>query len=303
MYDLVSVGSISIDLFFRGDSLTFKEDRFQLAVGGKYLADHFSAAIGGGGANVGIGVRRHGLRTAVMGKIGNNSFKKIILEKLDQEKVSHLYCDFQENYYNISAILLTKKGERSIIHFVSPHRHLIEKDSRLLGITKTKFLYLGNLPEVSLTEKNIFLNFFKQKKTLTAVNLGVTDCRRSTDQLKPFLNKVDILIINGHEFSELVKAPYKDIHFHENVINWYIPYLADQLVIVTEGPQGSFSYYQGKVYHQKAVKPAHIIDTTGAGDAYTSGFIAEYFKTSNIERAMFSGAKYAAKILEKAGAN
>ena len=39
MYDLICVGNIAIDLYYRGKTLTNKDGRFQLAIGGKYHAD------------------------------------------------------------------------------------------------------------------------------------------------------------------------------------------------------------------------------------------------------------------------
>jgi len=303
MYDLVSIGSISVDLFFSGKSLTYKDSRFQLAIGGKYLAEKFFVSVGGGGLNIAIGVRNHGFRSAVIGSIGNNSFKKIIIDKLEENKVSYALSDFEDNYYNISSIFLTEKGERSIIHYVTPHIHLLNNKNKLTGITKSKFIYLGNLPEVSLFEREAFLDFFKKRNITTAVNLGVSDCRKSKEQLKPFLDKVDILIVNGHEFAELVKAPYKDIHFKEDIVKWYIPYLYDQILVVTEGEKGSFAYWHGRVFHHKAIKVDKIVDTTGAGDGYTAGFISGFLKTKDIEKSMLAGSRYAAKILGKMGSN
>jgi len=303
MYDLVSIGSISVDLFFKGESLTYKNNRFQLAVGGKYLASNFFDSVGGGGANVAIGVSNLGLKSAVMGVIGNNAFKKVILQKLKPNKVFYSLSDFKDKYYNISSIFLNDKGERSIVHYVTPHIHLLNDKSRLMGITKSKFIYLGNLPEVSIAERKAFLDFFKKRYITTAVNLGVSDCRGSKDQLKPFLDKVDILIVNGHEFAELVKAPYKDIHFKENIVKWYIPYLYDQILVVTEGEKGSYAYWHGKVIYQKAIKIDKVVDATGAGDGYTAGFISEFIKTKNIEKSMLAGARYAVKILGKMGSN
>src|SRR5574340_1140715 len=95
MYDLVSVGSISIDLFYKGDSLTFHDSRFQLAIGGKYVADSFNVSLGGGGANVALGASHLGLKTAVLAKIGNNLFKSIILKKMEDHNVSYKLCDFE----------------------------------------------------------------------------------------------------------------------------------------------------------------------------------------------------------------
>lgn len=303
MYDLISIGGISIDLYFKGESLTFKNERFQLAVGGKYLSEHFYVGIGGGGVNVAIGAHKNGLRAAVMGKIGNNVFKKIILSKLIENEISYTLCDFEDKYYNVSSILLSPDGERSIIHYMTPHQHLINDSNELEGISKTKMAYLGNLPDVSLSERVELLKFFKEHSIKTIVNLGVRDCRKPLNQLKSFLDMVDILILNGHEFAELVKAPYHDIHFRDHVVQWYVPFLADKLVVVTEGKKGSFSYQDKNVLFHKAESIGRIIDTTGAGDGYTAGFIAEYLHSCNTKKAMENGSHYAAKILQKIGAN
>ncbi len=303
MYDLISIGGISVDLFFKGESLTFRDGRFQLAIGGKYVPDYFHTSIGGGGANVAIGGSHLGMKTAVMGKIGNNQFKKIIIDQLDSHSISHRLCDIEDDYWNISTILLADNGERSIINYNTPHQHLVSERNELTDIFKTKMAYLGNLPDVSLHERIALLRFFKHRKVMTVLNIGIKDCRRPKDQLFSLLNAADIIIVNGHEFAEIVKAPYKDIHFRENVIQWYIPYLNDQIIVVTEGAKGSYTYYNGKIYHQIAIRPERIVDTTGTGDGYCAGFIAGYLQSGNIAASMEKGAKYAAKILAKIGAN
>ncbi len=303
MYDLISIGNISVDLFFKGDSLTFKDDRFQLAVGGKYFVEQFDSCVGGGGANVAIGAAKHGLKSAVLGLIGENSFKKMILHVLEEYKVSTRLCSIEEEYFNISSILLSEKGERSIIHYSTPHQHILGKDVSINRLIDTKVLYLGNVPDVPLAEREMTLNLCKKNHSLTVINLGVKDCRRPKKQLEHLLKKTDILILNGHEFAELVKAQYKDLHFGENVVKWYIPELDETLIIITEGKKGSYAYVADKVVHQKAVEVDKIVDTTGAGDGYTAGFISEYHKSKNVEKAMEKGAHYAARILGKLGAN
>lgn len=303
MYDLISVGTISIDLYFLGKSFTFKDNRFALALGGKYQAENFYLSVGGGGTNVAIGVAKHGYKVGILGKIGNNPFKKIIVDYLKDHQISLNLIDFEDNYYNLSTILLTQKGERTILHYSTPHQHLFSSTNPLIGITRTKMVYLGNLPEVSLTQRIKFLKFLKKHNIARIVNLGVFDCRRPKNQIKEILEEVDILIVNGHEFSELVKAQYADIHFYEDVISWYIPYLKEKIVVITNGEKGSYAYHQGKVFFQKALKPAKILDTTGAGDGFTAGFISEFLASKDLVKSLKKGALYASYILGKIGAN
>lgn len=302
MYDLISIGSISIDLFFQGESLTFKDNRFQLAVGGKYQADYLYESVGGGGANVAIGGSKNGLKTAVVGKIGNNPFKKIILEELHESGVSTSLCQYEDKYMNISSILLTDSGERSVIHYQPTHEHLITSIEECSTFLNTKSLYLGNLPDVSLTERESILHYLKRKGVITIVNLGVKDSRRPIEQLKKFIIGIDVLILNTHEFAEAVKTPYKEINFKENIISRY-PFLKETIVVITDGEKGSYGYSDTKIYYQKAIEPTLIKDTTGCGDGYTAGFIAEYLKSSSIDSSMLKGSLYAAKILTQVGAN
>lgn len=303
MKDLIAAGSISIDLYFRGKSLTFKNSRFQLALGGKYTADFFHLAVGGGAVNVAIGAAKFGLRTAILGTIGDNIFKPIIFDKLKKADISYRLCDIVKGYYNISSIILADNGERSIIHFATFNQKLFDHGIKLTSLKEAKIIYLGNLSDISFQEKVRILTFAKKNNILTVLNLGNQDCRLPKKELLLLLKNTDILILNGHEFANLVKAQYKDIFFEENVINHYIPQLSDKLVVITEGEKGSFAYWQNKIFYQKAKKVEKIVDTTGCGDGYTAAFIANYYKTFNIEESMEKAADYAAKILSHIGAN
>ena len=144
-------------------------------------------------------------------------------------------------------------------------------------------------------------NYLKGDQTLTFVNLSAVDCRRPIKELTGFFDALDVLIINSYEFSDLIKRPYKKIDFKKLEIK--LPYLKDRILIITDAEKGSYGYFNDQIYYQDIVKPKKIVDTTGCGDAYTAGFIAQYIKSLNIESSMYTGAKYAAEKLSRIGAN
>lgn len=303
MYDLISIGNISIDLFFQGESLTHTGNRFNLALGGKYLVDHFYEALGGGGANVAIGATKHGLKSAIIGVIGNNQFKPIILKHLKDHGVADEFCSYKDNYQKISSILLSPSGERSIINYETPHEHIFENTQDFLNLKKAKMIYMSNLPRVSLQERMHALSYLHANSIPVMFNLGIKDCRRPLHQILPLINKSGMLIVNAHEFSELVKHSYERIDFNRDVRK-YIHSSYDSLLIVTDGEKGSYCYYRDQVYYMRAMPVSKVLDTTGAGDAYTAGFISGYLKyKGEIVKAMETGAHYAVKIIEKVGAN
>lgn len=289
-------------MYYQGDSLTQKDDRFALALGGKYLVDHFYSGLGGGAANVAVGVEHHGFNTAIVGKIGKNQFKKMILEHLENNKITDKYCQFEDDYMKISSILLAKNGERTILHYETPHEHILRTDEDLEAFKNARIVYMSNLWRVPLAERQRILAYAKKHGVKTIVNLGIADCRRTAEQIDALLQHVDILIVNTHECAELLKIPFEQVDW-KSTIKSKLANFEDKELIVTDGAKGSYWYSNEAVLHVKAVPAERVLDTTGAGDGYTAGFISGYLEKKDIEYAMRVGAKHAAKIVQKIGAN
>jgi ribokinase len=302
MYDLITVGSISVDLYFKGEALTFSQNRFQLALGGKYFTDYFYESIGGGAVNVAIGAKRNGLKTTLVAKIGNNPFKKLIYHELEEKKIPFDYCQLEDDYQNISVILLSVNGEKTVINYRNQHEQMFHNDHVKKHLFNTRWVYFSNVYYLSLSERIKLMQELKTRQIGVAINLGIKDCRRNISQLERLIKNSDIIIINAYEFAEMVKKDYQQLNFRSKLTNQF-SFLQDKLVVVTDGEKGSYAYWANNYFFQPAEKVSKIIDTTGAGDAYTAGFLAEYIKTNNLQQAMSKGSQFATLILKKIGAN
>lgn len=300
MYDLITLGDITIDLFFKGNTLTLKDNRFYLAIGGKYSAEYFYESLGGGGANVAVGAAKFGLDTAIVGTIGENAFKQMIIQKLTKKTVSCEFLNVEKDHLNLSSILLTEEGERTIIHYRTPEKRFLTVNNLMPQSLKTHIIYMGNLSSVPKIERKKLLALFKKNGALTCLNLGSTDCRDHDTDLDNLIGETDIFFINTYEFAELIGKKKETIDFSKNCVRFLN--LDNKIIILTDGKNGSFLYHQNKIYHQKAITPKQIVDTTGAGDAYISAFLAFYHKENNFQKAMFQGASYAAEIIGRMGA-
>lgn len=301
MHDLISIGNITLDMYFEGDDLTTREDRFFLAHSGKYFVNNFNLFLGGGGANVAIGAKRNGLEVAVSGKIGENSFKETFMTKLNEFNIPTDLCFFEKSYLNISTILRKPSGERTIINYETPHQHILSNEDFLSKLSQTKAIYFGNLPAVPLEDKKKVLSHLKEKGVMIFVNVGEGD-RCSGEFHDHVSHYADVSIINTHEFSEMVQVPHSEINFKGSVLN-YCPFIKENIFVVTDGPNGSYGYSGDQIYHQNAVVPEKIVDGTGAGDAYTAAFISEYINSKDIQKSMERGSQYAAEVLTRLGAN
>src|SRR5687768_11284969 len=92
-FDLVAVGSATVDLFLKIDSsnphFKFSKDTNELSMrlGDKVILDKALFQTGGNANNVAVGVKRLGFKTSLMAEVGNDEFAEKIINNLKKEGV------------------------------------------------------------------------------------------------------------------------------------------------------------------------------------------------------------------------
>lgn len=303
--NLYVFGSVTVDMYFRGNQLTADKERFHLAIGGKYTTDEFALRIGGGGANVAITTKRLGINTFLVAIIGQNSFEDLVRSDLHRYGLSDKYLISCPDYNNISSILLSKSGERTVINFRTPHcQHLSLKNSLLnLQNAHRDWIYMGGkLPDFSINEKSLLLNQLKNKGFRVCLNLSSMECEAGVEELGGLLANCDVLIQNKHEYSKLLKTTFENVDLKQNQLKILDHTFKGNLVITADG-EGAYAYENNKVHFSQAYPPEKIIDTTGAGDAFSGAFLASLIKGEKVEHALTFASKNAGKKLASFGAH
>lgn len=101
------------------------------------------------------------------------------------------------------------------------------------------------------------------------------------------LSSIDILILSD-----------EDIAGYENLFPEIVA--AIDLVVLTRGHQSASVYKDGQVL-DFPVYPVQIIDPTGAGDTFATGFLVKYIETQDIKSAMAYGHVVASFCIENIG--
>jgi len=78
---------------------------------------------------------------------------------------------------------------------------------------------------------------------------------------------------------------------------------SNMLVVVTIGAGGSCAFRDHAEYACPAMPVPAVIDTTGAGDAFAAGFLAEYCRSRDVEVSLERGAMRAAEAVQRPGGN
>ncbi len=124
----------------------------------------------------------------------------------------------------------------------------------------------------------------KNAKYLLAVDFNDY---RDFDKWEAFVGDIDLFFISGNE----------------DVINTLRPWSVrfDTVFIITLAEKGSVALYHGEEMRCKAVPTPNVVDTTGAGDSYQAGFIAEYCISKDIVKSMEEGSRCASINIQHLG--
>jgi sugar/nucleoside kinase (ribokinase family) len=120
------------------------------------------------------------------------------------------------------------------------------------------------------------------------------------DDIKNVLLITNVLLVNKEEGEEILGYPYGEKNVEE--ILRELQKLGPKIVIVTDGKNGSFAIdSEGKILTEEIIK-TDVVEKTGAGDAYSSGFISALIYNKSIAEAMLWGAKNSASVIGQVGA-
>ena len=76
-----------------------------------------------------------------------------------------------------------------------------------------------------------------------------------------------------------------------------------RMAVITQGTQPTLVAFDGKVteYAIIPVKPENVVDTTGAGDAFVGGFLAQYVQGKSVEVCVKAGHYCASVCVQRPG--
>lgn len=298
---IIVLGSATVDLIFKGKIFDEREvkNRLSLALGGKYVVDEFYQYFGGGGANAAISLARQGFKVLLISKVGKDIFGKRIKDNLKKEKVRTNLLMNTATATQTSSILINSAGKRTIVNF--------RGDADLVDLTRkikkkvkeANWFVIFSLAKLSKEKKLKFLRLAKQNGSKIFLSLHGTEYFKGFDYLRDYFRITDVMHMNAHECADIFGGNAENFDYHK--VN-FCKKLGVPLLVVSYDVKGSFAYTKDKIYHQPIIDTKKIVDTTGAGDAFASGFLGKYIKTNDIKASLEFATKNATSVIGHLGA-
>lgn len=304
MYDIVTFGSATQDVFMSSRELQVIEDeKFStkkglcVSLGSKMHMESVFFAMGGTGSNTAATFGEQGFRTAYLGAIGKDPAGQIVKDELGKHNVSlDLLKEVDSCSTAFSVILSLPEVGRSILEKLGACHEMTEEDIDFDKL-QSKWFYIASLSGKSSKIFKPIVDFAVKNKIKVAVNPGRTQLSDDLEIIRLLLDKIDILVLNQEEAARLTGLDFEQ----EKEIFKKLDELVNGIVVMTKGPRGVV-VSDGKDFYSAGIPESGLVDRTGAGDAFGSGFLAGYMEEEDIVHAIQLATANATSVLQKMGA-
>lgn len=281
-YDLISIGDTTIDAFIRLHEATVhcrldnKECELCISYADKvpYESLELVAAVGNA-SNVAVGTSRLGLRSAAFTAVGGDIFGRQILDVYNKERVGREFVKInpreQTNYH----FVLNYQAERTIL--IMQHHYQYHNFNK---ISRTKWLYLSSLGGENLQIHQKLGKYLKKHPDIKmGFNPATFEMKMGTAKLRDLYQRTHVLFVNREEAGRILSAKGGSAQVKKNqnvkVLLRGLHKLGPEIVVITDGPDGAYASERGYAYFIPIYPdPKPPYERTGAGDAFSSGFMA-----------------------------
>ena len=252
---------------------------------------------GGSVANSIVGLSQLNNKVSFIGKVNDDKLGNEYEKSLTDEKVDYCYSKKKENIpTGTCLILITPDSERTMCTFLGIAGKIIPDDIDENSIKESELVFLeGYLWDEGMPKKAFdkALGLAKQSAMSLSDKFCVERHKKSFYDLVK--NKLDIIFANEQEIMELIDAKSFDdvIEFGKKL---------NKTLVITRSDKGSIAIRGPEVVECVGQKNLKIVDLTGAGDLFASGFLHGFINKTSIEENLQKGTEMASQIIQKIGA-
>lgn len=293
MKDIVCIGLMVCDIIIKPiDKAIFDLDAVRL--------ETLKIASGGDALNSAINMSKLGLNIGLAGKVGNDALGEYLIKEAAGFGVDiHGVKKTDNCTTSTSVVMVDKTGERHFAYYGEANDSLCIDDIDFGFLKDTKIVHLGSAMALESLDGAGIEKLFKKAKALSAMTtMDVTwdSTGRWLGKIENVLKYTDIFM-PSHNEAKMISGKETPEEMEEFFRGYGI-----KILVVKLGSKGCYVTDFKDRYYIDSFKNVKVVDTTGAGDAFVSGFLAGMIKGWGIYKSSVFGNAVAANCVMEIGA-
>lgn len=282
----IGFGALNLDKIYRVDKIPGKDEE-------GFVRD-LQMSPGGSAANTIVGLSRLGIKSAYIGKVGDDSEGQVLLEDLRKEGVETKAVIRAKGRSGTAMVFVDDSGNRAILVDPGVNDTIKYEEIDIGFVKKFELIHL-----TSFICKNGLESLNSQKKIVEEFELvsfdpGMPYAERGLRDMLPIMKRTTIFLPNRFEIEKMLGMDFRSAA--EKCLE-----LGVEIVVVKLGAEGCWIKTAEK---EITVRPfiVDVVDTTGAGDAFNAGFLYGYLKGRDLEYCGKIGNYVASLCIQHVGA-
>lgn len=296
--DILTIGHSTIDIYMRLQSNNTTTSLIQEGTkmcfyhGSKIPVEKVDINPGGNALHVAVGTAKLGLKSKIYTELGDDEYTTKTIKTLKEYKVDTTLCMRNRGKRNNISTVIVQGGDRTIFSYHEPLEYTLKDWGT------PKMVYYTSIPDGYQNFQLELITFLKQNpKTILAFNPGSTHLKNGLSTFKNILEATDIVFLNKEEASNITKETQL------NSIHKKLQTMGPKLTVITDGEKGASASAKGEIVGVTAYKTGlPLLDRTGAGDAFASGFLSAIHYHKPLEEALIWGAVNSGHVITQIGA-
>src|SRR5437660_2048125 len=240
------------------------------AAGELVMADGMLLTIGGCAANAAVDLVKMGVPTAVVGRVGDDVFGRVVTDMLQSAGVDVSLVHPTPGADTSQTLIVNVTGQdRRFIHTFGANGEFRAADIPRERLRQVRVLYLGGyllMPKIVQEELVPVFAEAQQFGVKTVLDVATPGPANYLPRLEKLLPHVDVFLPNNHE-ADLIAGEQDPVRqaelFHK---------LGARTAVVTTGPEGAV-LVQGGLRLRSGIFSVPYMDASGGGDAFDAGYI------------------------------
>ncbi|NMC51880.1 carbohydrate kinase family protein [Candidatus Kuenenbacteria bacterium] len=276
-FDAISIGSALQDIFILNKDMICKDVKVCHPFNPENMGDKINVKkmyfdIGGGGTNGAATLANMGLKTAVVCQVGRDLAGEKVISTMKNFRVNTDFVTInKKEETGYSVIFIDKDGDKTALVYRGAS-DLKKYPATNISRLSTKWFFITSLH----ANLKLLGNIYRKAKKLGAKiawNPGGAELNLGKEKLKNFLAQTDILFLNLKEAQKLSGVKRKNIKQIFERLERVSP---GAIIAVTGGKSGAW-VKNGLETLWADILDRKVVNATGAGDAFGSGFVAGLF--------------------------
>jgi len=251
----------------------------------------------GNSANAAVAFAKLGLNTGFITNVGDDQVGQDIIRQLHHQKVSTEFVHVNKGKVSNYHYVLWYGDDRTILIKHEDYSYHVPK---LHSHQLPKWMYLSSASESATPMYSELADFLEEHKSVKlAFQPGTFQMRLGVERLKKLYKHTELFAVNKEEAQLVTGKKTDDIRILANELHSYGP----KIVVITDGPKASYASDGKTLWHMPNYPdPKPPFERTGAGDSYTSTFVACIAKGMSIEDALLWAPINSMSVVQKIGA-